>query len=75
MIMHSQTKLVPLEVRHEEQTLETIEISQPDQLEQLKLELDIEVDCPRCSEIMELHSNFDRLMYYCESCNLLLRCL
>jgi phage FluMu protein Com len=74
MTMHSHTKLVPLEVRHEE-TLETIEISRPDQLEQSKLELDIEVDCPRCSEIMELYSNFDRLMYYCKSCNLSLRCL
>jgi phage FluMu protein Com len=72
MIQHSRTKLVPLEVRHEEQSLETGELSQ---LEQPKSELDIELECPRCSEIMELCSSFDKLMYTCESCNFLLKCV
>jgi phage FluMu protein Com len=72
MTQHSRTKLVPLEVRHEEQSLETGELSQ---LEQPKSELDIELECPRCSEIMELCSSFDKLMYTCESCNFLLKCV
>lgn len=75
MSKHSPTKLVPLEVRHEEQSLEIVEVSQPEQSELPKSELDIEVQCPRCNDIMGLCSSFDKLMYSCESCNFLLRCI
>ena len=33
-------------------------------------QLDIEIDCPRCKDIMELFSKFDYLSYYCNSCRL-----
>lgn len=70
------SKLVPLEMRHEEQTLDSFEADGlTEQTERLKLELDIEIECPRCNEIMELHSKFDELLYSCESCSFLLRCL
>ena len=36
-------------------------------------QLDIEIECPRCNEILQLYSDFDRLYYYCESCSLHLR--
>jgi hypothetical protein len=68
----SRSKLVPLEVRHEEQSLETVEASQQ---EYAKSELDIEIECPLCNDIMELCSSFDKLMYSCETCNFLLRCI
>jgi hypothetical protein len=71
MTKRTRTELVPLEVRCEEQSLESVKVSQPDQS---KLELDIEMECPKCNEIMELHSNFDKLIYLCESCNFLLKC-
>jgi uncharacterized protein YbaR (Trm112 family) len=35
--------------------------------------LEIEIKCPRCNEIVELYSGFDRLYYYCMSCSLYLR--
>ena len=38
--------------------------------ETLISQLDIETECPRCNEVLELYSNFDRLYYYCESCSL-----
>jgi len=41
--------------------------------ETLISQLDIEIECPRCNEILELYSDFDRLYYYCESCSLHLR--
>ena len=75
MTRHSYTKLVRIEVRQEEQSLESVEVSQPEQSELPKSELDIEVQCPRCNDIMELCSSFDKLMYSCESCNFLLRCI
>ena len=32
-------------------------------------ELQFEIECPRCFEIMALCSNFDTLYYFCEECN------
>jgi hypothetical protein len=31
-----------------------------------------EIECPRCSDIMTLSSNFDKLGYICQECDLLL---
>jgi hypothetical protein len=41
--------------------------------ETLISQLDIEIECPRCREIIDLCSDFDRLYYFCESCTLRLR--
>jgi hypothetical protein len=46
MTRNSRSKLVPIEVRHEEQSLETVEPDQPGQTERSKSELDIEVQRP-----------------------------
>jgi uncharacterized protein (DUF983 family) len=32
-------------------------------------ELQFEIECPRCSEMMALCSSFDSLYYFCEACN------
>jgi hypothetical protein len=61
MTRHSNTKLVPIEVRHEEQSLEAVEASQPDQSELSMSELDIEIECPLGNDIMKLCSCFDKL--------------
>jgi hypothetical protein len=75
MSKHGRTKLVPLETKHKEQTLESLEeINQPEQTEQPKSELDIEIECPRCNEIMDLYSKFDEMIYFCESCSFVLKC-
>jgi hypothetical protein len=58
------------------------------ELESPKLELDLEdneeekdwvmknmeqeIECPRCYDIMTLSSNFDKLGYFCQECDLLL---
>ncbi len=41
--------------------------------ETLISQLEIEIECPRCNEILELYSDFDSLYYYCENCSLQLR--
>ncbi len=38
-------------------------------------ELDNEIECPRCHEIMDLYSKFDELLYSCESCSYLPKCV
>lgn len=76
MPIHSRTRLAPLKTEPENQDLETIEESSLEQKDEPVLtELDLEVECPRCHEFMELHSNFDELVYSCESCNILLECV
>ena len=48
-------------------------VKQKQKPETLISQLDIEIECPRCNEILELYSDFDRLYYYCENCRLHLR--
>ncbi|HZD81981.1 MAG TPA: hypothetical protein VE076_03800 [Nitrososphaeraceae archaeon] len=33
-------------------------------------DLEQEIECPRCYDIMVLSSNFDSLCYFCQKCNL-----
>ena len=33
-------------------------------------QLDFEIECPRCKDIMKLLSEFDYLSYYCGGCHL-----
>jgi hypothetical protein len=33
-------------------------------------DIEPEIECPRCYDIMALSSDFDRLYYFCEECNL-----
>jgi hypothetical protein len=40
--------------------------------EQIMKSIDQEIECPRCSDIMTLSSDFDRLGYICQGCDLLL---
>jgi hypothetical protein len=77
MPRQSRAKLVPPKTEPEKQALEILEeASLPEQKEQPVLtELDNEIECPRCNETMELCSNFDRLLYSCESCSFLLKCV
>jgi late competence protein required for DNA uptake (superfamily II DNA/RNA helicase) len=38
-------------------------------------ELDHDIECPRCNDIMELNSKLDALVYYCENCSFFLKCV
>ena len=70
MSRHRRTKPVPPKTTAENQTLEALEeISLPleQKDEQSRIELDQEIECPLCNDIMEL--NFDSLAYFCESCS------
>jgi hypothetical protein len=33
-------------------------------------EIESEIECPRCYDIMALSYDFDKLYYFCEECNL-----
>ena len=40
--------------------------------DQITKNMDQEIECPRCSDIMTLSSDFDKLGYICQECDLLL---
>jgi phage FluMu protein Com len=70
-------KLVPPKTEPKNQVLELIEESSlPEQKEESVLsELDMEMVCPRCNDIMELNSRFDTLVYFCDSCSFVIKCV
>jgi hypothetical protein len=40
--------------------------------DQLLKNVEQEIECPRCNDIMTLSSDFDKLGYICQECDLLL---
>jgi DNA-directed RNA polymerase subunit RPC12/RpoP len=40
--------------------------------DQIKKNMEQEIECLRCSDIMTLSSDFDKLGYICQECDLLL---
>lgn len=77
MSKHVRTKLAIQRVIPEKQTLETEGEPRLEQQEEnpMRSELDTEIECPRCNEIMGLHSKFDELVYFCDNCSFLLKCV
>jgi phage FluMu protein Com len=81
MSKHARTKLASQRPMSEKQTLGTKEEPSFEQQRRRQeenpvlSELDSEIECPRCNEIMELHSKFDELVYFCDSCSFLLKCV
>ncbi len=76
MSRQSRTRLVPPKPKPENQALEAVEESSvPKQKkeEPVLSELDMETECPRCNDIMELCSSFDKLVYACDNCSFFLR--
>ncbi len=77
MAKHSRTKLVLPRTKSKDAVLETLgdPVTNEQKQEPVLSELDHEIECPRCHEIMELYSKFDELLYSCESCSFLLKCV
>ena len=79
MSRHFRTKLVPQSMKLlKKQSVEAIETESklPEQKEEPVLsELDMEIECPRCNDVMELNSKFDSLVYFCDACNFVLICV
>jgi hypothetical protein len=76
MARHSRTKLVPPNMKSNQAVGITEESSVPEQKEEPMLpELELDLECPRCNDVMELNSSFDVLVYFCDSCSFVLKCV
>ena len=58
------TELVSPEVELDLQEVEEEDMTTKD--------IEQEIECPRCHDIMTLSSDFDKLLYVCQECDLLL---
>jgi hypothetical protein len=38
--------------------------------EEVNRNIEQEIECPRCYDIMALSSDFDKLLYFCQECGL-----
>ena len=72
MSKHARTKLACQRHMPEKQALQINKEPIREQQEEHPTlsELDTEIECPRCHEIMTLCSDFDLLYYKCEECYL-----
>jgi hypothetical protein len=60
MSLELQTPAADLDLQDEEKSDERLK------------NIEQEIECPRCSDIMTLSSDFDKLGYICQECDLLL---
>ena len=49
--------------------LEKADDKPSEQIERAGISIEQEIECPRCHDVMMLHSEFDRLGYLCEECD------
>jgi hypothetical protein len=56
------TELLPPELEFESQDSE--------EEDRVMKNIQQEIECPRCSDIMTLSSDFDPLLYFCQECQL-----
>jgi predicted SprT family Zn-dependent metalloprotease len=43
--------------------------SQVPEEEQTTKDIEQEIECPRCHDVMTLSSEFDKLLYFCQECS------
>jgi DNA-directed RNA polymerase subunit RPC12/RpoP len=62
--MQMTTELVSPEVE--------LEVQEVEEEDKTIKDIEQEIECPRCYDVMTLSSNFDRLGYVCQECDFLL---
>ena len=62
LLLHQQEHVNPLQSEEEKED-ENKQMIHDNNIEQ-------EIECPRCYYIMALSSDFDKLSYFCQECNL-----
>jgi hypothetical protein len=49
-----------------------LDVQEVEEEDKITNDLEHEIECPRCHDIMTLSSDFDKLLYVCQQCDLLL---
>jgi hypothetical protein len=57
-------------LQHAEDDVDALQSEKNEKEQTLMKDIDAEIECPRCDDIMVLSSDFDKLEYFCQECNL-----
>jgi hypothetical protein len=49
-----------------------LDVQEVEEEDKTTKDIEQEIECPRCHDIMTLSSDFDKLVYVCQECDLLL---
>jgi hypothetical protein len=49
-----------------------LDVQEVEEEDKTTKDIEQEIECPRCHDIMTLSSDFDKLLYVCQECDLLL---
>jgi hypothetical protein len=49
-----------------------LDVQEVEEKDKTTKDIEQEIECPRCHDIMTLSSDFDKLLYVCQECDLLL---
>jgi hypothetical protein len=49
-----------------------LDVQEVEEEDKTTKDIEREIECPRCHDVMTLSSDFDKLLYMCQECDLLL---
>jgi hypothetical protein len=64
------SKELLLQQQQQQQQVNPVLYEKEEEVYRILKDIEQEIECPRCSDIMSLSSNFDRICYFCQECNL-----
>ena len=66
----SKVLLLQQQQQQQQQQVNPLLYEKEEEVYRIAKDIEQEIECPRCNDIMALSSDFDRLYYFCEECNL-----
>ena len=57
-------------LQQQQQQVNPLPYEKEEQENQMFKDIEQEIECPRCNDMIALSSDFDRLCYFCQECNL-----
>lgn len=64
------SKELLLQQQQQQQQVNPLQNEKEEEVYRILKDIEQEIECPRCSDMMALSSDFDRLCYFCQECNL-----
>jgi formamidopyrimidine-DNA glycosylase len=56
--------------QQQQQQVNPLQNEKEEEVYRILKDIEQEIECPRCNDMIALSSDFDRLCYFCQECNL-----
>jgi hypothetical protein len=57
-------------LQQQQQQVNPLQNEKKEEVYRILKDIEQEIECPRCNDMMTLSSDFDRICYFCQECNL-----